>query len=189
MKVESVDSWVVCLEKKWRSILLTPGSHSGKESWVLCNPQQSASCPWKRGEESLETWCKGCSNCPQRIQTLRERRSKSTFKEKKCSHFLQKTLTFRTRSSKGLKMNKVQIKLFQGEPNYLLKTLKGCSISDRILFCVTFIFVIFASAGRFRSSDKIRHGRVIDCPDLIFLIKKLQPQFLWQKILPRIKSA
>ena len=51
-----------------------------------------------------------------------------------------------------LKMIKGQIKLFQGEPNYLLKTLKGCSISDRILFCVTFIFVIFASAGRFCSS-------------------------------------
>ena len=152
-----------------------------QRKWSLCNPQQSASCPWKGGEHSLETWRKGCSNCPQRIQTLRERRSNWTFKEKKCSHFLQKTLTFRTRSSKGLKMNKVQIKLFQGEPNYLLKTLKGCSISDRILFCVTFIFVIFASAGRFRSSDKIRHGRVIDCPDLIFLVNNLQPQFLWLK--------
>ena len=78
----------------------------------------------------------------------------------------------------------VQINLFQGEPNYLLKTLKGCSISDRILFCVTFIFVIFASAGRFRSSDKIRHGRVIDCPDLIFL-KIATTVFVAKKITPK----
>ena len=34
MKVESVDNWVVCLEKKWKSILLTTGSQSGKESEV-----------------------------------------------------------------------------------------------------------------------------------------------------------
>ena len=31
------------------------------------------------------------------------------------------------------------------------------------------------------NSDKIRHGRVIDCPDLIFLVNNLQPQFLWLK--------
>jgi len=55
----------------------------------------------------------------------------------------------------------------KGEPNYLLKTLKGCSISDRILFCVTFIFVIFASAATFCSIyflvpvDEYQQGR--DC--------------------------
>ena len=41
MKVESVDNWVVHLEKKWKSILLTSGSQSDKESGVyaiLNNP-------------------------------------------------------------------------------------------------------------------------------------------------------
>ena len=169
MKVESVDNWVVHLEKKWKSILLTSGSQSDKESGfyaILNNPpvvlEKGKRRALKLDARDAPTAHRGSRPWGKGGQTeLSKKRSAP--------------------ASKGLKMIKGQIKLFQGEPNYLLKTLKGCSISDRILFCVTFIFVIFASAGRFRSSDKIRHGRVRDCPDLTFLIKNLQPQFLWLK--------
>jgi len=39
----------------------------------------------------------------------------------------------------------------KGDQNYLLKSLRNCSASDKILFCITFFFVIFASAATFCS--------------------------------------
>ena len=50
--------------------------------------------------------------------------------------------------SHHLSIHHLQISQFlQGDQNYLLKSLRNCSASDKILFCVTFCFVIFASAG------------------------------------------
>jgi len=55
----------------------------------------------------------------------------------------------------------------KGDENYLLKSWRNCSVPDKILFCVTFCFVIFASAATFCSIyflvpvDDYREGK--DC--------------------------
>ena len=180
MKAKSVDNWVVCLEKKWKYIWIPVWKKS--EVYAILNNlpvvlEKGESTALKLDARDAPTAHRGSRPWGKGGQTeLSKKRSAPTSYRRpwpsgqghpKDSKWTKYKLNFSRVSQiicwKHWRAARSQIGFFSVSHSSL------SSLHPQVDFVLV------------TNSDKIRHGRVIDCPDLIFLVNNLQPQFLWLK--------